>query len=79
MNQNMIKINLNSSEKILNFINKINKFESDIDVITDRSVVDAKSIIGLYATDLSGNTYVKIISSDYEEIERFRLAMEEFR
>lgn len=79
MNQNTIKINLNNSEKVVNFINKVNTFQSDIDVITDRGVVDGKSIIGLYATDLSGNTYARIITDNYEESMRFRLVMEEFR
>ena len=54
-------------------------FISDIDVMTDRAIVDGKSVLGIYALNLSDDTYVRIISDDVEECRRFDAAMEEFR
>lgn len=79
MEQNKIKINLGTVDKVKNFINVARRFMSDIDVMTDRACIDGKSILGLYALDLSQNTYVRIISDDKEEISKFNAAMEEFR
>lgn len=74
-----IKIRLHNSNIIKRFIEVVRGFYSNIDLITDHAYIDAKSIMGLYAVDLSQDTFVKIISCDAEEIEKFDLAMEEFR
>ena len=52
---------------------------SDIHVITDRTVVDGKSILALLSLDLSQDIFVKIISDDITENRKFDAAMEEFR
>lgn len=75
----LIKINLNDTEKIKPFINEVRKFMSDIDIMTERAVVDAKSILGVYALDLSRHAHVGILSDDVNEIRKFESAMEEFR
>ena len=75
----LIKINLNDTEKIKPFINEVRKFMSDIDIMTERAVVDAKSILGVYTLDLSREAHVGILSDDVNEIRKFESAMEEFR
>ena len=52
---------------------------SDIDVITERTVVDGKSILALLSLDLSQDIYVRIISDNIAENRNFDAAMEEFR
>lgn len=79
MEQNKIKINLNNTERIKRFIQVARGFVSDIDIITDRTCIDGKSILGLYALDLSQNVYARIISDNTTEIRQFDAAMEEFR
>ena len=79
MEQNKIKVNLNESEKVKNFLQVSRSFLSDIDIMTESAVLDAKSIMGVYALDLSKDTYVRIISDDVEECRKFDAAMEEFR
>ena len=79
MDNKKIKINLNDASKIKEFINVARSFMSDIDIMTERAVVDAKSVLGIYALNLSDDTYVRIISDDVEECRRFDAAMEEFR
>ena len=67
-------------EEYLNkIINEVRKFMSDIDIMTERAVVDAKSILGVYALDLSQEAHVGILSDDVNEIRKFESAMEEFR
>lgn len=79
MDNKKIKINLNDASKIKEFINVARSFMSDIDIMTERAVVDAKSVLGIYALNLSDDTYVRIISDDVNECRSFDAAMEEFR
>lgn len=51
---------------------------SDVDIMTDHAVLDAKSIMGVYALDLSEDTYVKLVSDNVDELRRFDAVMEEF-
>ena len=79
MNKNDIKIKLNNADEIKKFIKITRSFKSDIDIMTDYACVDAKSVLGIYALNLSNDTYVRIISDDVDEIRRFDFAMEEFK
>lgn len=79
MNNKRITINLNDFTKARKFINEISKFDKDIDIIRDRYVVDAKSVIGIFTLDLSKPVDVEIHSNNEEEIKRFNDVMEEFR
>ena len=48
-----IKISLNSIDKVKTFLNEINKFDADFDLVSGRYVIDAKSIMGIFSLDLS--------------------------
>lgn len=48
-----MRINLNSVKDIQEFVNIASRFSDDIDVSSNRSIVDAKSIMGLFSLDLS--------------------------
>lgn len=74
-----IKINLNHIDDVNKFIKVVRSFASDIDIIADRACLDAKSYLGVRSLDLSQNVFVRIISDDIEECEKFEMAMEEFR
>lgn len=73
-----IIINLNDFSKAKKFINEVSKFESDIDAIKDRYIVDAKSIVGIFTLDLSKPITVVLHSDNEEETKRFTEVMEEF-
>ena len=79
MENNKIKINLKEFSKVKDFISVVRKFESDIDLMTNRAIVDAKSVLGIYALDLSEDTYVRIITDNFEEEKDFETAMEAFK
>lgn len=72
-----IIINLNDFSKAKKFINEVSKFESDIDAIKDRYIVDAKSIVGIFTLDLSKPITVVLHSDNEEETKRFTEVMEE--
>ena len=47
------KVSLNSIEKVKGFVSAIQVSEGDFDLSSDRYVVDAKSIMGIFSLDLS--------------------------
>lgn len=48
-----INVSLNSIEKVKTFVNDINRFDCDFDLVSGRYVIDAKSIMGIFSLDLS--------------------------
>jgi phosphocarrier protein HPr len=48
-----MEVTLNSVEKVSAFVNLVSKVEDDIDLVSGRYVVDAKSILGIFSLDLS--------------------------
>ena len=60
---------------VKNFVNAINDFDFDVDLVSGRYVVDAKSIMGIFSLDLSRPITLRVFSDD---IERFEAAISEF-
>ena len=79
MEQRKIKIKLDTPEKIKRYLHVARSFLSDIDIMTEKTVIDGKSILGIYSLDLSNDVYVRIISDNTTENRNFDAAMEEFR
>ena len=48
-----VTILLDTIEKVRKFVNKINQYEGEFDIISDRYIIDAKSIMGIFSLDLS--------------------------
>ena len=48
-----VQISLNSIDKVKAFVNDINRFDCDFDLVSGRYVIDAKSIMGIFSLDLS--------------------------
>ena len=48
-----LNISLNSIEKVKTFVNLINRYDYDFDLVSGRYVIDAKSIMGIFSLDLS--------------------------
>ena len=74
---NGIKIKL-KYEDLKEFIKIATSFESNIDMIKDRYVVDAKSLLGVLSLDFTQPTMVVIHSVNEDEIVRFYDAMKIF-
>lgn len=64
-----VKVLLNSFERIRSFVNITSRFEADMEVVYGRTVIDAKSIVGIFSVELSQP--VKLcIYADGEEAEK---------
>lgn len=48
-----IKVLLNSIEAVKSFVNLISQFGCEMDLISGRYTIDAKSIMGIFSLDLS--------------------------
>ena len=59
-----IKILLSSINYVKKYVNIVSKYDFDVDLISDRYVVDAKSIMGIFSLDLSKAIKVEIHSDD---------------
>ena len=60
---------------VKNFVNAINDFDFDVDLVSGRYVVDAKSIMGIFSLDLSRPITLRVFSDD---LERFEAAIKDF-
>lgn len=74
---NGIKIKL-KYEDLKEFIKIVTSFESNIDMIKDRYVVDAKSLLGVLSLDFTQPTMVVIHSVNEDEIVHFYDEMKRF-
>ena len=59
-----VSVNLNSVETIKSFVSDLRKFDSDFDLVSGRYSVDAKSIMGIFALDLSKPLQLNIYSNN---------------
>lgn len=48
-----IQVSINSIDKVKSFVNTISKFDFDLDMVSGRYIIDAKSIMGIFSLDLS--------------------------
>ena len=65
-----IKVSLNSIDKVKQFVNDINRYSYDFDLVSGRYVIDAKSIMGIFSLDLSKPIDLNIHAegADLEEV-----------
>ncbi len=75
---NRKKIRLTTPEMVSGFINVCSKYECDINLYDGRNVIDAKSIIGVFAIAQGKVIEVQVISSDENVISRFIEDMRKF-
>ena len=71
-----VTVNINSIDKVKRFVNAITSFDHDFDLICDRYVIDAKSIMGIFSLDLSKNLTLNIQKED--NVDAVLAAIDEF-
>lgn len=74
---NKLYIRLNSFDKILNFIKLADNLTYDIELTSGYYVVDGKSLLGIFALDLSGAIEVRIVG-DKQKTNHCPKELEEF-
>ena len=73
------KIKLDTIEKVKKFTSIIDTFENEIDLIANRYIVNAKSIMGVFSLDLTKPLKVIIHDATMKDVARLQELMEEFR
>lgn len=70
-----VQISLQMANQVKTFVSIVQKYSYEIDLRSDRYVVDAKSILGIFSLDLSRPLTVEIHSQDcndlLEELKQF--------
>ena len=60
-----VTVNLNSIEKVKSFVKDITKYDNDFDLVSGRNLIDAKSVMGIFALDLSKPLQLNIHSQNH--------------
>ena len=63
-----VEISLNTIDKVKTFVNDINRFDNDFDLVSGRYVIDAKSMMGIFSLDLSKPITLNIHADDADDI-----------
>ncbi|MCR5718757.1 MAG: HPr family phosphocarrier protein [Oscillospiraceae bacterium] len=61
-------VRLNQIDDVKNFVNIIMHFDYDIDLVSGRYAVDAKSIMGIFSLDLSKPIELRAHTEDAEKL-----------
>lgn len=63
-----LKIKLNSISDVQNFVTAVSRFNGDIDLKSDRYVVNAKSIMGIFSLDLMQPVDMTVYADSADEL-----------
>ncbi len=63
-----IQISLQMASQVKTFVSIVQKYSYEIDLRSDRYVVDAKSILGIFSLDLAKPITVEIHASDCDDL-----------
>ena len=61
-------IRLDTINDVKSFVNTVSKYDFDVDLISGRYAVDAKSIMGIFSLDLSKPIKMEIYADNCPEI-----------
>ena len=64
----MINIIFHSDDKVKDLVREVSKFETDIDQVSSRFIVDAKSLMGILSLDLTKPIEVRILNKQDERL-----------
>ena len=58
---------LDSIDKVKNFVAKVSFYPCEIDLVSGRYTIDAKSIMGIFSLDLAKPITVKVLDEKYAD------------
>ena len=62
-----VVIKLDTINDVKNFVNTVSKYDFDVDLVSGRYAVDAKSIMGIFSLDLAKPIKMEIYSDNCPE------------
>lgn len=72
----VMSIRLTEINQVREFVELTSKYEFDVDLVSDRYTVDAKSLLGIYSLNLSNPLQVVIYGDNTEDFEK---ALEKYK
>jgi len=70
-----VQVRIASIQDVRDFVNIVTKYNTDVDLISGRYIVDAKSIMGIFSLDLLNPITLNAHSDDcdqmFADLERF--------
>lgn len=63
-----LKISIKTINDVKQFVNTVGKVDYDVDLISGRYAIDAKSIMGIFSLDLSKDLELNIHSDDCQPL-----------
>lgn len=73
-----VQVKISTIDNVKEFNRRCSDFDEDVDILSGRYVVDAKSIMGIFSLNLFKPFTVRIYTSDDDVISKFVEAMEDF-
>lgn len=61
-------IRINTIEDVKNFVTTVTKCNYEVDIVSGRYAIDAKSIMGIFSLDLSKTLELRVHSDDCDEL-----------
>jgi hypothetical protein len=72
-----MNVMLGTINDVKDFVSIVSRYDFDVDLVSGRYAVDAKSIMGIFSLDLSKSIKVEIHAEDsdafYDEVKRFEI------
>ena len=62
-----VNININTINDVKNFVSIVSRCDYDVDIVSGRYAIDAKSIMGIFSLDLSKPLTLNIHSDNCED------------
>lgn len=73
-----VKVNLNSINRVKAFVNIMSHKSFDVDLVSDRYVIDAKSIMGIFSLNLTEPKELRAYVTNVDEFEAFKTEIKDF-
>ena len=65
-----VTVTLTQVNEVQQFVNLVSRFPFDVDVVSGRYTVNAKSLLGVYSLDLGRPLQVLLYNDDCEELKK---------
>ena len=75
---NEFKISLCTIDKVKNFCRIASAITPDMDIISGRYVIDAKSVMGIFSVDLSNPLTLRVRTTNEKECKDIRKKLKDF-
>ncbi|MCI9305018.1 MAG: HPr family phosphocarrier protein [Lachnospiraceae bacterium] len=74
----VLKISLVTIDQVKKFVDLVSKVEGDVDLVSGRYTIDAKSIMGIFSLDISKPMELRIYREE-GELEELLMNLKEFQ